>query len=145
MSGKKDREQWEVLPKEVESSEPSSRAAVEGDSPAQDRRPEPSGASRQEGPRHEAPPPSEPADLAIRPPADRRRPRRRITAYPVEFVRLDKHSANRENPYAALSPAARHECFIKRLAEIWSGICRRHKDTIQQDMTKILAARKRAA
>jgi hypothetical protein len=140
MNGSKDREQWEVLPKEVESGEPSSRAAVEGDTLAQDRRPETSGASEHEGPRHESPPLLALVGPAIQPPAERRRPRRRITAYPVEIVRLDKHPANRENPYAALSAATRHECFIKRLAEIWSGICRR-----QKDMVKITAARKRAA
>lgn len=140
MIGKKDREQWEVLPKEDESGEPSSPASVERDSLAQDRRPEPSGASGQEGPRCETPPPLESVGPAICPPAERRRPRRRITAYPVEVVRLDKHPANRENPYAALSPAARHECFMKRLAEIWSGICRR-----QKDLVKIPATRKRAA
>lgn len=140
MNGKKARKLLKVLRKEVESSEPSSRASVQGDSLGQDRRPEPSGASGQEGPRHETPPLLELADLAIRPPADPRHPRRHRGAFQVEVVRLDKHPANRENPYAGLSAVARHECFIKRLAEIWSGICRR-----QKDMLKLPAARRRAA
>jgi hypothetical protein len=54
MNGSKDREQWEVLPKEVESDEPSTQVSVEGDSLAQDRRPGPPGASPEEVAPHEA-------------------------------------------------------------------------------------------
>jgi hypothetical protein len=55
-------------------------------------------------------------------------------------VRLDKHPLNRENPYAALSANERYECFLKRLAEIWSAICRRQENSVKRP-----AARRRAA
>jgi hypothetical protein len=69
MSGKNDREQWEVLPKEVESDEPSTQVSVQGDSLAQDRRPGPPGASPEEEARHESSPTPRPGFLVSIEPA----------------------------------------------------------------------------
>jgi hypothetical protein len=43
----------------------------------------------------------------------------------VAIVRLGKLPINRENPYASLSTSERYECFMKRVAEVWSAICKR--------------------
>ena len=132
-------------PGAMESREPSRAIAVQGDSSGKDLRPEPSGASGQEGPRHEPLPKTEPSGLALCPSSAGRRPRSRQGSYRVEVVRLDKHPTNRENPYASLSASERYECFVKRLAEIWSAIGLRQGTLVQKNAVKIAAVRKVAA
>jgi len=61
---------------------------------------------------------------SVRPPT-RRRGRRGPTAYAVEVLGPRDLPANLLNPYSTLSPSERYECLMRRLAKVWSAICRR--------------------
>jgi len=55
----------------------------------------------------------------------RRRGRCRPESYRVEILLPRQYETNRQNPYSALSPSERYERLMRRLAEVWSAICRR--------------------
>ncbi len=108
MSGMKDREQWDVLRKEVESREPSSQVPVQGDTLVQDRRPEPSGASPKEEARH---------GKTLK---KRGRPlkRWRIQVVRIDAARYPQFLRDRDHPFMAMSvPDRNHEIdsFLARL------------------------------
>lgn len=58
-------------------------------------------------------------------PARRPRSRCRAETYRVEILPPRRCETNRHNPYSALSPSERYERAMRRLAEVWSAICRR--------------------
>ncbi len=108
MSGMKDREQWEVLRKEVESGEPPSQVPVQGDSPSQERRAADSSASSDKDSRHEK----------------RRKKRGRpVQRWRLRVVRIDaakypQFQKDRDHPFMALSVPDRNreiDSFLARL------------------------------
>jgi hypothetical protein len=117
MNEKVDRK-LEVLRKEVESREPSSREPVQGDSLGQDRRALEAGASTDRS-YHEA---------LHRVNQGKKRPRYRVRLRPISPAKYPQYAKDRDHPFASMEAAQRVAEIDAFLGLLWARTCRERKE-----------------